>query len=64
MVEGRGTKTNVNTRLSLRFKKILQKANKGGCKKMILVTIRAPNAVAIGHSLNLKGSTDSSGKKH
>ena len=33
-------------------------------KKMRLVTIRAPNAVAIGHSLNLKGSTDSSGKKH
>ena len=33
-------------------------------KKMRLVNIRAPNAVAIGHSLNLKGSTDSSGKKH
>ena len=38
--------------------------SKDGCKKMRLVTIRAPNAVAIGHSLNLKGSTDSSGKKH
>ena len=38
---------------------------KGVCKKkMRLVNIRAPNAVAIGHSLNLKGSTDSSGKKH
>ena len=37
---------------------------RGYAKKMRLVNIRAPNAVAIGHSLNLKGSTDSSGKKH
>ena len=45
--------------------KLLKKVlSKDGCKKMRLVTIRASNAVAIGHSLNLKGSTDSSGKKH
>ena len=37
---------------------------KGVCKKMQLVNISAPNAVAIGHSLNMKVSTYSSGKKH